>query len=210
MPAAPTSPRPLPWHWRLLEAYFARAYRTEILGGEPGSLFAFNLFAHRGPEIVLKCGTRVRAGDTVMEVHFRREGLAPLAAQADSTGLGLGLLLLADREVPRLAGELARDPRFAEVKALHALTLFHRGIRRYGFEVFPVRERPVERWFTWWQKLLLRRDHPHGEKAVAGSGEAAVVRHVWVSREALVRRYGPTSTTCGSSCVSGGRMRPSE
>lgn len=189
-----TKPRPLPWYWRLLEGYFARTYRTEILEGDPGSLFAFNLYAHVGPEVTLKCGTRVAAGDPVMELHFRREGLAPLAEHPDPAGLALGLLQLADREVPRLASVLEADPRFASVKAMHALTLFHRGIRRYGFEVFPVQEKHLEVWFTFWQKLLLRRDHPHGDRAVAGQGEEAVVRHVWVSRVELIRRYGSNGT----------------
>lgn len=185
-----TKPRPLPWYWRLLESHFARTYRTEVLEGDPGSLFAFNLYEHAGPEIALKCGTRIAAGDRVMELHFRREGLAPLAEHADPAGLALGLLQLADREVPRLARALETDPRFASVQAMHALTLFHRGIRRYGFEVFPVPEKQLEVWFTFWQKLLLRRDHPHGARAVAGQGEDAVVRHVWVSRAELIRRYG--------------------
>lgn len=189
-----TKARPLPWHWRLLEAYFARAYATEVLGSDPGALFAFNLYSHAGADVVLKCGTRIGAGDPVMELHFRREGLAPLAEHTDAAGLALGLLQLADREVPRLALALETDPRFASVRGMHALTLFHRGIRRYGFEVFPVPEKHLEVWFTFWQKLLLRRDHPHGARAAAGQGEEAVVRHVWVSRAELIRRYGSRGT----------------
>src|SRR5438874_9370473 len=131
----PDPDRPLPLFWRLLEAHFHRAYRMETLEDDPASLLAYNLLRYRGPEVPLSCGEVVRAGDLVMEVHFRREALLPLMRSTDPHRLGLGLIKLADRDMPRLARVMARDARFAEVKALHALTLFHRGIGRWGFEV---------------------------------------------------------------------------
>jgi len=191
--ASPTSKgpvRPLPLGWRLLEAWFQRTCRLTVLDDDPGALLAYNLCVHRGPEVVLKDATRVIAGDPVLELHFRREALLPLIQDGDPLGMALGLLKLGDRDFPRLALAVERQADLREVKALHALTLFHRGITRYGFEVSPMRERHLEWWFTAWHRLLMARDHAQGAARVREHSEKLVTRHIWLSREELLRLYG--------------------
>lgn len=144
---------------------------------------------YRGPELRLACGTVVRPGDAVLELHFRREPLLPLARQGDPARMGLGLLRLAERDLPRVAAALEEDPELREVRALHALTLFHRGIERFGFEVMPVESRPAAAWFTAWHRLLMARDHARGWRHVRENRERLVTRHVWISREELIRRH---------------------
>lgn len=163
----------------------------EALDDDPGCLLAFNFVTYRGPEVRLRCGTVVCSGDLTLELHFRREALAPLMRDGDPARMGLGLIRLGDRDIPKLALALERERRFREVRALHALTLFHRGVARWGFEVMPVREPWVERWFTWWHRLLMARDHAQGGAHVRENREKLVTRHVWVSREELIRLYGP-------------------
>jgi hypothetical protein len=191
----PPEPRPLPWHWRLLERWFEHAYRTELLDpDDPTCLFAYNLYPHQGAEVKLQCGSVLRPGDTVLEIHFRREALAPLIATRDPARMGLELIKLGDRDIPRLALALETDPRLSSVRALHALTLFHRGIHRYGFEVHPVQEWHLARWFTWWHRLVMARDHALGSARVAEHLDTLVTKHIWVSREAFLRRYGADGT----------------
>jgi hypothetical protein len=188
-------PRPLPWHWRLLERWFEHAYRTELLvADDPSCLFAYNLYPHQGAAVVLQCGAAVRPGDTVLEIHFRREALAPLIATKDPTRMGLDLIKLGDRDIPRLAEALESDPRLGSVCALHALTLFHRGIHRYGFEVHPVKEWHLAHWFTWWHRLVMARDHALGSARVTAHLDTLVTKHIWVSREEFIRRYGAEGT----------------
>jgi hypothetical protein len=182
--------RPLSPGWRLLEALFQRAYRMRPLHEDPSCLLAYNLYRHSGPEVTLPCGAVVRSGDRVMEIHFRREALLPLMGDGDPTRMAIGLLKLGDRDIPLLAEALERDPALREVRALHALTLFHRGISRYGFTAMPARSPREERWFTAWHRLLLARDHAHGAAHVRENAEKLVTRHVWVSRDELIRRFG--------------------
>jgi hypothetical protein len=188
--AAMSEARPLPLYWRWLEAWFRRVYRMEPLNDDPDCLFAFNLYRYRGPEVRLQCGGVVRAGDTVLEIHFRREALLPLIQSGDPAKMGLGLVRMGDRDIPRLAEALERDPHLREVRALHALTLFHRGISRYGFEVREVEQPHLERWFTWWHRLLMARDHARGAERVRPHVETLVTKHVWISRDELVRLFG--------------------
>ena len=179
----------LPWFWERLESYFQRAYRMEPLDERPECLLAFNRFEYHGDPVSLSCGETIRNGDPVLELHFRRAALLPLIRQGDPTRMGLGLLRLGDRDMPRLAAALQSDPRLAGVRAVHALTLFHRGIRRYGFEVFPMKEWYLERWFTWWHRVLMARDHADGKARIRMHPEQLVTRHVWVSSKSLIQRY---------------------
>ena len=187
-PSTQTVP-PLPLGWRLLEAWFRRRYGIEPVAGDPQSLLAFNLFTHGGADVPLRCGTVVRAGDCVMEIHLRREALLPLLRLENSARAGIEFIKLGNRDLPRLVRQMEEDPRLRPVKALHALTLFHRGVSRYGFEVLPVRESHLEWWFTRWQCALMARDRGT-IAAFGGADERPVVRHVWASRETVIQRYG--------------------
>ncbi len=184
----PGSARQLPFHWRVLEAWFERAYRLTPVSQEPDTLLAYNVSRHRGAPVRLSDGRVVRRGDLVLELHFRREALLPLVREGDPARMAIGLLKLGDRDAPRLAAALEARAELREVRALHALTLFHRGISRYGFEVQPVRNPLEERWFTWWHRLLMARDHARGTERVRENLGALVTRHVWVSRESFIRR----------------------
>jgi hypothetical protein len=187
MPAR--DPDALPLCWRLFEGYFARTCGIESITPEPDCLLAFNRVTYRGPELELHPGSgeRLRAGDVFLEMHFRRQALLPLIRDGDPVRMAVGLLKLGDRDFPRLAAAVESESRFADVKALHALTLFHRGIERYGFEVVPIAERHLEWWFTAWQRRLMARDHPGGRAHVRAHAGRLVARHIWLSRERLIR-----------------------
>ncbi|MFN3652267.1 MAG: YkoP family protein [Armatimonadota bacterium] len=187
MRTSTTTDKPLPLHWRLVEAAFHAVYRIQVLDDDPEALLAYNLFRYTGPPLQLGCGTRVERGDLVAELHFRREALSPLSAGGDPRRAALALLQLGDRDVPRLARKLREE--LTEVKALHAVTLFHRGIGRYGFEIRPLESRCAEQWLTAWQRLLMLRDRGPGAGRQR-AGELPVARHVWVSRKTLIQRYG--------------------
>jgi hypothetical protein len=188
----------LPLFWRVLEAGFQRAYRMEPVHPGADCLLAFNRFAHAGADVTLQCGSVIRRGDACLEIHFRREALLPLMRDGNPARMGIGLVRLGDRDIPRLVRRLEQEPGLREIRAAHALTLFHRGITRYGFEVQPMESPATERWFTWWHRLLMSRDHADGREHVRQNLEKLVTRHVWASRETLLRRYGASNPGAGA------------
>jgi hypothetical protein len=123
----------------------------------------------------------------VAEIHFRREALLPLAG-LDPARVAIRMLKLADQDFPLLARRLEEEPALREVRALHALTLFHGAAARYGFQIQPIPEPHLEWWFTTWQRQLLRRDHRGGGEHARQIGAGLVARHIWLSREALIQR----------------------
>lgn len=182
--------RPLPLFWRLVEGYFERKYRIRVLENDPQALIAYNLWSYTGSEQVLPSGERVRPGDPVMELHFRRAALLPLIQDGDPRRAGLELLRLGKRDLPRLARVVQTDPELQNVAALHALTLFHRGIDRLGFEIVPVASRLEERWFSWYHRVLMARDSHAGAERVRQHRHKLITRHIWFTREAFIRRWG--------------------
>ncbi len=184
--------RPLPLFWRLLEEHFRRRYDIRVLENDPEALIAYNLWVYGGPEVLLNSGEEVRKGDRVMELHFRREALLPLIADGDPRRVGLALKRLGERDLPRLTRALETDPELREVAAMHALTLFHRGIDRMGFEVHAMENRLAERWFSWYHQVLMARDAKEGAQRVKRHREKLVTRHIWVTRESLIRRWPPS------------------
>src|SRR5688572_15774039 len=101
--ANPQVDRPLPLVWQWIEAYFQRAYRIEPLNDDPGCLLAYSFCRHAGPDVQLQTGDVIRAGDVMLDIHFRRDALLPLIRAGDPIRMGIGLLKLSDRDVPKLA-----------------------------------------------------------------------------------------------------------
>lgn len=201
-PAAPAV-RPLSPFWRAVESYFHRKYAIRVLENDREALIAYNLFRHAGDEVRFQSGEVLRAGELVMELHFRREALLPLIADGDPRRVGLALRRLGERDLPRLARALENDPELREVRALHALTLFHRGIQPMGFEVRPMQDRWAERWFSWYHQVLMARDAHHGAERVKRHREKLVTRHIWAARESFIRRW-----TASSPAGAAGAPRP--
>jgi len=174
----------LPPAWRLVEKAFSRALRVQPLTDRPDCLIAYSLYRHRGRAVPLQDGVEVRAGMLVAELHFRRESAVAMASLQDPLRAGMEMLKSADRDVPLLADALQTDAHLRDVQALHGLTLFHRGLHRYGFEVRPIEPAWRERWFTWWQKALMKRDQAPG---ATDTGAYGASREIWVSRERLIQ-----------------------
>jgi hypothetical protein len=192
-PPAVPPPDDLPLFWRLLEGYFHRKYGVRALEDDPRALLAYNLYRHPDPDVVLDSGETIGRGDLVMELHFRREALSALIRQGDPIRVALEMRRMGEQELPRLARLVERDESLREVRALHALTLFYRGINKMGFEIRPMEDKWAERWFTWWHRLLMARDSSQGSERVRRYKDKLVTRHIWMSREDLIRRYAPHS-----------------
>lgn len=150
----------------------------EAVTSEPDCLLAFNIFRYGGPSLTLPDGSQLERGDLVAEIHFRRRAVQQLASLGSPVRMAAGLLQYGDRDLPRFVDRLQSEPLLRQVKAAHAVTLFHRGIQRYGFTVYPVRPAWRARWFTWWHSLLMRRDRgslPEGSSSM----------EIWAGRRSL-------------------------
>jgi hypothetical protein len=169
--------------WALVEAWTAAKLGIHDL--RPGGLLRASVARHRGAAVRLRDGTVVAAGTEVLELHLDNDRLGRLAA-AGATPWELLEQLRADLRA--LAASL-RAGRFADVRALHGLTLLAAAGPRLGFELVE----PPRSW-----SLRLHRFFFAGLVALHNrSGPRALARKakrwpadLWLSRGELLRRYG--------------------
>ncbi len=155
---------------------------------------------YRRRPIRLPDGTRLAPGQRVVWLHLHNETLAFMVralVEPGRTGLAFRRALVESLEA--LAVLLETDPALVEVRAIGALTTFWQGSQRFGFGVFPV-------WPRWWARVVaayqlsLTRQlgSPRAvwppRRWAKGRAEA---RLIWISAEALRRRYGSVSALAG-------------
>ncbi len=153
---------------------------------QAGGVLRFNLTRYRGPDVVLRDGSVVHAGDRIVELHLDNRALLARAAEARANPWSL--VRAVDGDLEALRGRIAAG-RLGEVRALHGVSLFARAGARLGFEVRPLP--------TTWQWTLVRfffvglvaLYHHQGWKA-ASVAAGRWPGEVWMSRAALERRSG--------------------
>lgn len=173
--------------WDLYERAWARAYRLESVGDV--GLLAIGPTTHRGPTVRLGDGTLIASGDAVCELHFDRHHVMRLHAELPPRRVIFALRRDVERSLRQLAALVARDPRYVSTKAFRGTTLFWEGTPYLGCEVRPLAGRWGPRFFTWYLRMLMARDHPLGWNRLQGRNLEP--RVVWLSRQELLRRYGP-------------------
>jgi hypothetical protein len=121
-------------------------------------------------------------------VHLNNDRVTALAKDEELSGVpGLKLRREMVASLAELASRCATDPRFREVEAFSATTIFHRGLRRLGFE-------ECESGLTWprlvsgYQRALLVTLRRGATPRRRPSDRQA--RQLWISRKGLMSRYG--------------------
>ena len=178
------------WHW-LLMAY-DRAYRLahglDRSRAQVGPALCVGVHPSRRAR-TLPDGTRLERGAPVGELHLANARLAALHV-AGRSPLGVGLEFR--RRLLSSLAELARRCALAgpleDVRAFCAVTVFHRGLARLGFA-------PERDGLAWpglvaaYQRALLASLHPAGGRR-PGRSTYGRARRLWITREALLARYG--------------------
>lgn len=159
-----------------------------------GEILRMEVRRHRGPAVTLADGTRVRYGDRIGMIHFNNERIASFHGDGSDTplaGLKMRRALLAS--LKELARQVAETDRYAGVKAFAAQTIFHPGTQHVGFEILPL---PSSTWsviVAAYERALVARYHPLGRER-ARRLRRRTARAIWMSRDALLRRYGSESS----------------
>jgi hypothetical protein len=177
------------WLWERYESAWAGWFHLEPVG--PSSILDVGPVRHKGPATVLEDGTPVRPGDLVADLHFNRRRIAHIH-QAHPTQPGLALRRETEAALTMLAGLAMHHPDYARVPAFKATTLFWSTAPRLGFETRPIGSVWMRYLLKCYLRLLLARDHPLGRRRVRD--QVLEPRVIWLSRHALIRRYGSHAT----------------
>lgn len=182
-----------------LDALIRRAYHVYEFTQDDDCILRFAL-GKSARELILSDGTKIEKGELVGELHLWNERLPRMDEEGPDLAWALRIYRLLRSSLKMLTAYLGNDPQFENIRALRGETVFLQGhlegstlFQRLGFDLVR-RDRTSklkrfgefwENLYTWWliwafnPGSLRRKDFFRLERA-----------QVWISRQALVDRYG--------------------
>ncbi len=144
---------------------------------------------YRGRPLTLGDATPIRQGDLIGDFHLDNERTAALhEGGRRSRWAGLAFRRAFHASLEALAEQVGNNPRYREVRAFTATTIFHEGTDLMGFKIRPLSGRLRARIVAAYERFLVTRFHPLGTRR-PGRLRFGEAREIWISREELIRRY---------------------
>jgi peptidoglycan-N-acetylglucosamine deacetylase len=177
--------------WPVADRLLRVIYRIRPLKADDSGIMRFSLHRYKGPTKVLNDGSKVKTGDTIVELHLnnawfkRRRNLNLSASQSPREFLGCfaqDLRILAQQIVSGTFGNIA---------ALHGITLLHIAARRLGFQVDELPDSLWKKGARFYMARLMQVYHLRGEEVSGLREKPWELKEVWFSRAALLSQYGP-------------------
>jgi len=178
--------------WLVADAVLRRVYRIKPLRPDGSGIIRFDLRRYKRRARVLDDGSEVQTGDTIMELHLNndwfkeRRNLNLKASQSPQQ------FLTCFADELRLLARQIETGMFDEVVALHGITLLHVAAKRLGFEVHDLPDTLWNRGARFYMAGLMRLYHLRPEEIPRLARKEWQIKEVWLSRKALLNRYGQT------------------
>lgn len=176
---------------RWYDRTYLRVHGLRDAAAKVGPILRVEVRRHRGPRVRLADGTEVRWGDRIGILHLFNERIAEFHRDGyHARRAGLKARRAFIDSLKELARRVLEIDRYAEVKAFTATTVMHSAARGTGFEIRPLPSQCWSQIVAAYERALVAHYHPMGRHGAARArfGQAHAI---WISREALVRRYGP-------------------
>jgi len=177
--------------WPVVDRLLRVVHHIRPLRADDNSIVRFNLCSYKGPARVLNDGSQVKTGDTIIELHLnnawfkRRRELNLRASQSPREFLGCFA-----QDLHFLAQQIANGM-FSNITALHGSTILHIAARRLGFQVDELPDSLWKKGARFYMAGLMKVYHLRGGQALGLREKTWQPKEVWLSREALLSRYGP-------------------
>ena len=178
--------------WPVLDRLLGLIEHIRPLKADGAGIFRFSLRRYEGMTRVLNDGSEVQAGDNIVELHLnnewfrKRRKLNLSASQAPREFLGC----LA-RELQFLAQQVASGTFGGNIAALHGSTVLHVPARRLGFQVDDLPDTLWKKGARFYMTGLMQAYHLRGDEVSGLREKRWELKEVWLSRAALLSRYGP-------------------
>ena len=154
-----------------------------------GPILRVRVTRYRGRPFTLGDAAPIRRGDRVGAIHLDNGRVAALhEGGRQSRWAGLAFRRAFHASLEALAEQVGNTPRYREVRAFTATTIFHEGTDLMGFEIRSLSGRLRARIVAAYERSLVTRFHPLGTRR-PGRPRFEEARQIWISREELIRRY---------------------
>jgi len=161
------------------------------LKADGSGIIYLDLRRYKDPTRILNDGSKVKPGDTIIELHLnnawfkRRRKLNLKASQSTREILGCF-----EQDLRFLAQQVVNG-KFEGVVALHGSTLLHAGAKRLGFQVDELPPSLWKKGARFYMAGLMQTYHLRAGEAPKRREKTWELKEVWLSRAALLTRYGP-------------------
>jgi hypothetical protein len=182
---------------RVADAGLRRWYGVREFTDDPSCLLRLAL-APAPREVTLSDGTRIEAGETVIMLHIWNEQVPRFRLGGPDLRWAIDVRRRLRRSFWALAKHLEEDPAWTQVRGIHACVVFgsrrrreqiRRAAEHFGFELIGDGA-PAKGWHEWGEDFLIwafaRAFNPG---ALRRSPFWRDRTELWISREALLRRY---------------------
>ena len=168
--------------WEKWEHFYARRHHIERI--DAANIFRLEKSRYDGPSLYSEDRKLLaEKGDPVAEIHF--DNIRLQAKGQDTQKIALKAMRQIRESLPGLARYVAKDPTYDNIKIFVAQTLFHRGVKGFGFNVQDLPYTRKGRGIAWLQKTIMRIYHPAGKnRKNERLGNKTML--VWISRERLL------------------------
>jgi hypothetical protein len=178
--------------WPVVDRLLRVIYHIRPLKADDSGIIRFDLRHYKGPTKVLSDGSEVKTGDTIIELHLNndwfkeRRRLNLKASQSPREFLGCFA-----QDLHLLAQQVASGM-FGNITALHGSTILHTAARRLGFQIDELPDSLWKRGARFYMAGLMQVYHLRGEEVPGLREKPWELKEVWLSRAALLSKYGPT------------------
>ncbi len=178
--------------WLVMQKLIRMVYHVKSLRGDGNDILCVKLRRHNAPPITLGDGSEIKAGDRIIELHFnnawfkKRRKLNLKASSSPWEGLHCF-----KQDLSFLAEQIASGM-FDRVTALHGTTLLHGLARRQGFQVEELPNTLWKKGAKFYIAGLMQIYHLGVGEGFKIAGKPLELKEIWLSRAALLRRYGAT------------------
>ena len=177
--------------WPVVDKLLRVIRHIRPLKADGSGIVSLDIRHYNGRTIVLNDGSKVKTGDPIIEIHLnnvwfkRRRELNIKASQFPWEILGC-----LEQDLHFLAQQVVNG-KFEGVVALHGSTLLHVGAKRLGFQVEELPQSLWKKGAYFYMAGLMQIYNLRAGEAPKRSEKIWELKEVWLSRAALLTRYGP-------------------
>lgn len=177
--------------WPVVDRLLRVIYHIRPLKADGSGIVSLDIRHYKGPTRILNDGSKVKTGDTIIELHLnndwfkKRRKLNIKVSQSAREILGC-----LEQDLRFLAQQVVNG-KFEGVIALRGSTLLHAGAKRLGFQVEELSPSLWKKGAYFYMARLMQIYHLRAGEASKRREKSWELKEVWLSRAALLTRYGP-------------------
>lgn len=177
--------------WPVIDKLLRVIYHIRPPKDDDSGIIRFHLRHYKGPTRVLNDGSEVKTGDSIIELHlnndwFRRRRKLNIEAPYSASEI-LGCF----KQDLRFLAQQVVNGMFEGVSALHGSTLLYIGAKRLGFQVEGLPNTLWKKGASFYLAGLMQIYHLRAGEALKRREKSWELKEVWLSRAALLTKYGP-------------------